>query len=201
MNCSPTELKDYIFGELNAADRARVDQHVCACAGCREELDRLRVTQVALAALHEEDPPRRIAFVSDPVFEKKPGWWHAWWNSAPRLGFASALVLAAAIFAHGVMARPERAAAPVQAVAAIDQGAFDARVAGEVARRLPAAVEKAVAGQSENTVKMVADLEQRMNFERRADLVAFQEEVNYLKKKLAVAKIEMASVDAGGRVQ
>ena len=51
--------------------------------------------------------PYRIAFVSDKIFEPR-GW--AWlWNSAPRLGFVSAAMLAAAILVHGLV-RPAPAA-------------------------------------------------------------------------------------------
>jgi hypothetical protein len=71
--------------------------------------------------------PYRIAFVSDKIFEPK-GW--AWlWNSAPRLGFVSAAMLAAAILVHGLV-RP--------APTATEMAAMEARVQSEVVRRLEA---------------------------------------------------------------
>ena len=196
MSCSPSDLKDNFFGELSPVERGRVEQHVASCPGCREELERLRLTRAALATLGEEEPPRRIAFVSDKVFE--PKWWQVLWNSGPRLGFASALLVAIAIFAHGLMVRP--VAPPAQRVAAIDQAAFEARVAEEVAKRLPAAVEQAVARNNERVMKLVADSEKRMAFERRADLVAFEEQVEYFKKRLDTATIQLARAE-GGQVQ
>lgn len=188
MNCAPFDLKDYLFGELSGEARREVEQHLAACESCREEYERLRLTQSALAALRDEEPPRRIAFVSDKVFE--PRWWQRLWRSGPQLGFASALALAAAIVAHGYLARPLPAPAP-----AVSAQNMEERVAEEVARRLPAAVEKAMAERDARLLRQVADLEAKMNFERRAEIVAFQEQVNYLKKRLDVATIQFARAE------
>ena len=76
-----------------------MEDHVRGCQSCREELDRLNLTRSALASLEDEEIPRRIAFVSDRVFE--PRWWQTMWHSGPVMGFASAAVLAAAILVHG----------------------------------------------------------------------------------------------------
>lgn len=188
MNCAPFDLKDYLFGELSGEARREVEQHLAACESCREEYERLRLTQSALAALRDEEPPRRIAFVSDKIFE--PRWWHRLWRSGPQLGFASALALAAAIVAHGYLVRPQPAPAP-----AVSAQNMEERVAEEVARRLPAAVEKAMAERDARLLRQVADLEAKMNFERRAEIVAFQEQVNYLKKRLDVATIQFARAE------
>jgi anti-sigma factor RsiW len=96
MNCSPFDLRDYCLDELNAGQRREVESHVASCAGCREELDRLRLTRQALLRLPEAEIPRRIAFVSDKVFE--PAWYARWWAALPRLAFGLA-VLAAVFFA------------------------------------------------------------------------------------------------------
>jgi hypothetical protein len=200
MNCSPIELKDYIFEELSAERRAEVDAHLAACPRCREEMDRLRMTQTALASMREEELPRRIAFVSDKVFE--PKWWQVVWNSGPRLGFASALLLAAAIFAHGILSRPAAVPQPAaQTVnAGFDQAAFDARVAEEVSRKLPGAVEQIVRQHDDKILKHVSEVEKRMDLERRADLTTYQENVSYLKKVLDYNTKELARVE-GGRVE
>jgi hypothetical protein len=188
MNCAPSDLKDYLFGELPEAGRRQVEQHLAACERCREEFERLKLTQSALAALREEEPPRRIAFVSDKVFE--PRWWRRLWQPSPRWAFASALVLGAAIVAHGFLTGmtppPPPAQAPVN---------FEARVAEEVARRLPAAVDRAVAEREARWLRQVAELEAKWDFERRADVAAFQEQVNYLKKRLDVATIQLARAE------
>jgi len=53
--------------------------------------------------MREEEMPRRIAFVSDKVFEPR------WWQMFLRPSFAAALILAAAILVHAY-ARPDAAA-------------------------------------------------------------------------------------------
>jgi anti-sigma factor RsiW len=127
MNCSQHDLKGYLLGELSEAERLLVEDHLGECSDCRDEQERLRLTAAALGSLPEEEMPYRIAFVSDKIFEPK-GW--AWlWNSGPRLGFASAAMLAAAILVHG-LARPAPAAA--------EMAAMEARVQSEVVRRLEA---------------------------------------------------------------
>ncbi|MGP8247204.1 MAG: anti-sigma factor family protein [Bryobacteraceae bacterium] len=99
MSCSPFDLKEYFLRELNPADSGRVEAHLKSCAGCREEMDRLRLTEAALSSLREEEIPQRIAFVSDQVFEPSPlrRWWGAFWDSSARLGFAAAAMLSGAI--------------------------------------------------------------------------------------------------------
>ena len=94
MNVTPEVLKDYVFGELNAAERRAVETAAAADSALRDELVRLQLTQSALFSLRDEELPRRIAFVSDKVFE--PTWWQVWLHSGPRLGFASAALLAGA---------------------------------------------------------------------------------------------------------
>ncbi len=87
MKCSQFDLKDYVFGELSAVQRKAVDQHIASCATCREELERLTVTQAALATMRDEDPPRRIAFVSDKVFEPNVVAVAVELRTAPRIRF------------------------------------------------------------------------------------------------------------------
>lgn len=101
MTCSTSATKDYFFGELPASGRAEFEQHIAACVGCREELSELLLIRTALLTVPDEEPPRRIAFISDKVFE--PRWYRRFWASAPQLGFASAALLAAAIFSHGAL--------------------------------------------------------------------------------------------------
>jgi anti-sigma factor RsiW len=110
MGCEGHDWKAYAFGELAANERRDAEAHAAACEGCREELAQVRLTVDTLAALREEEVPRRIAFVSDKVFEPR------WWEMFLRPSFAAALVLAAAIVMHGYMTRPPAVdAAAIQA--------------------------------------------------------------------------------------
>ncbi len=195
MSCSPFDLKDYFFGELGEAERAGVRAHVETCQACAEELDRLRLTEATLHSLHEEEPPRRIAFVSDKVFE--PRWWQTWWNSAPRLGFASAAVLALAIIVHA-FARPAVVTAPGREV---DVAAIEARVRSEADSRIQAAVRAAMAEsearQAQKTVELVDATRKDIEFQRHADRVAYEETLTLLQKRYN--GLLLASAEMGGR--
>ena len=173
MSCSPFDLRDYLLKELSEGERRQVDAHVRGCAGCREELERLQLTEAALFSLREEEIPQRIAFVSDKIFEPS-AWrraWSAFWGSAARLGFASAAMLSIALIVFS-LARP--AGIPTVATSG---GPVSARVAhsamtpaaqvseAEMQQRIQAAVEQAVAEREARLAKVfdqrVADLERR----------------------------------------
>ena len=153
MTCAPFDVKDYFFGELNARDRELVEQHVEACSACRDELAALSATRSAILCMREEEPPRRIAFVSDKVFE--PRWWQKLLASGPQLGFASAAMLAAAIVFHGVS---NPAMAPAQApapVAQVDQKVIEAEIAKRVQLAVASAVADNDARQAERLLQVV----------------------------------------------
>ena len=107
MSCEPYDWKAYALGELAAKECREAETHAATCEGCRDELAHMRLTVDTLSALREEEVPRRIAFVSDKVFEPR------WWETFLRPTFAAACVIAAAIVMHGYMMRP----APVDAAA------------------------------------------------------------------------------------
>jgi hypothetical protein len=50
-------LSEYIDGTLEAEDRDRVDQHLLACAACRDELESLRALVRELGSLESVQPP------------------------------------------------------------------------------------------------------------------------------------------------
>lgn len=93
------DVKAYAVGEMNESDKRAASAHVAGCDACREELTGIQASLASLAMLRDEEPPRRIAFVSDKVFEPK------WWQRLNPM-FASACVLAAAIVVHGFAAPP-----------------------------------------------------------------------------------------------
>ena len=184
MSCSPFDLRDYLFGELGEAERRQVDQHVRSCGDCHEEMERLRITQSALLALPEEEVPQRIGFVSDPVFEPSGArrLWHAFWGSAPRLGFASAAMLSAALVIFTFF-RPA-VTAPIVA------GRDTAKIEQQVSERVAVAVQKAVAEsearQEKKTAELLAAAEQRFERRRAADVESVRAEYSYLEKKYNV---------------
>lgn len=195
MSCALFDIKAYLLGELDAAERARVEDHLASCAACREELERLRLTKTALLALRHEEIPKRIAFVSDPVL-KRP-WWRAWFAPGPRWGFASALVLALAIVVHGRL-QPAPPAPPPS----LDTAALEQRISAEVERRLQAALRnvaaEAEARQEARLRQTLAALREELEFQRKADLLAVEENFNVLKKRMNVLQIHLAANLEGG---
>jgi phospholipase/lecithinase/hemolysin len=161
-----------------------VEDHVRACQSCRDELDRLKVTDAALRSLPDEEAPQRIAFVSDKVFE--PRWYETIWRSGPAMGFASAVLLAAAILVHGFsvngFARP--VTTPTVKTAQIEQ-----RIEHEVNARLDTAVAKAVsateARETERMASMLDAAEKRFETKRQTDLAVVQQAADYYRKKTA----------------
>lgn len=144
MSCSPFDLNDYYFGELSNTDRQAMDKHIGGCVACREQLDRLEMTRAALLSVRDEDPPRRIAFVSDKVFE--PAWYQRLWQSGAKLAFASAGMLSAAIVAHGYLMRPPapvayRVAAPYSVTNKVDPAAVKAEVERQLTPALQAVLD------------------------------------------------------------
>ena len=192
MTCSPLDLKEYLFGELNAEQRESVDRHLLACPVCQDELAALSATRSAILCMHEEEPPRRIAFVSDKVFE--PRWWQKMFASGSRLGFASAAMLAAAIVFHAVhIPAAIQAPTPAPVVAQFDQKAIDA----EVAKRVQAAVEKASveieARQAEKILQVVNARLTQSDRRYETDLKTVAEYLDRLDKRNA--NVRLAAYD------
>jgi predicted anti-sigma-YlaC factor YlaD len=47
-------VTDYLEGSMSVAERARFDQHLAICAGCRNYLDQMRKTIRTLGQLSEQ---------------------------------------------------------------------------------------------------------------------------------------------------
>jgi anti-sigma factor RsiW len=197
MSCSPFDLRDYLFGELEEPDRRQLEAHVHSCAHCNEDLERLRLTHSTLLALRDEEVPQRIGFVSDKVFEPSPARraWQSLWGSSPKLGFASAAMLSAALVIFAFFRPVAVVSAPAPDPAKIEQ---------QVSARVTAAVAKAVneseARQSGKAAALLAAAEQRFEQQRQGDranmenlaqsIVVLQKQVNVSKSLLARASLE-----------
>ena len=132
MSCESYDWKAYALGELDRPAQIEAESHAATCASCRDELATLRLTLDTLSTLREEEIPRRIAFVSDKVFEPR------WWQRLFSPNFAAACVIAAAILVHA-FARPSMNDSQVQA-------------------EVQAAVNKAVAEQTDAIVATTNDI-------------------------------------------
>lgn len=187
MNPNP-DVHAYVLGELNEAGRKAVEQQLGADPEAAAEAARLEMVTRALRSLPDEEPPRRIAFVSDKVFE--PNWWQRFWNSAPKLGFTAAAMLSAAILSHAMLTRPQPSVTPVAA------GPSSA----EIRAMVNSAVSEAKLQQRDESARLVAaalrDAERRFAKERDADRAAMEETLVVLRKQ--VARFYVASNDLGG---
>ncbi len=107
MNQAPHDLRDYLLEELDARERAEIESWLAGSAEGREELERLRATHSALLSLPAEEPQRRIAFVSDKIFEPSP-WARLtrWFQlEGPRFALGLAAMLAV-LFAGAALTEP-----------------------------------------------------------------------------------------------
>ncbi len=146
------------------------------------EDERAAATVAALRSLPYEEPPRRIAFVSDKVFE--PTWWQRFW-ATPKWGFASTAMLSGAILFHGftrpapiVQTAPpatttlQQASSPAPNVDALVQAAV-AKAAADLEKRHQA-----------QTAQLVKAAEERLLIEHRQDMAAVEANSQMLVRKL-----------------
>jgi anti-sigma factor RsiW len=92
---SKPDWKAYVLRELGQDAQRQAEAHLATCSICHEEVATLRLTLDTLSTLREEEMPRRIAFVSDKVFEPR------WWQRVFSPTFAAGALVAAAILVHG----------------------------------------------------------------------------------------------------
>lgn len=187
------EIRDYAMNELDAAARPALERHLRECTDCATEADQLQLTTAALRILPDREIPQRIAFVSDKIFEPAAqSWLSAFWSSGPRLGFASACVLAGGLILYGY--RPERTTQPAGPAA---QPAVLS--AADVAKQIDDAVGRAVAEvKAEDGRVTRAALEQaEITHERehRALMVSMEENLTVLQKRYSTLTM-LASTDA-----
>ena len=53
-------MTEYLEGTLSAADRARFEEHIAGCDGCRAYLDQMRRTRQVLGRLADEPVPTLV---------------------------------------------------------------------------------------------------------------------------------------------
>jgi anti-sigma factor RsiW len=196
MICSPFDLRDFVLKELSEPETRQVDAHVRGCAGCREEVERLRLTEAALFSLRDEEIPQRIAFVSDKIFEPSP-WrrgWAAFWGSSARLGFASAALLSVALIVFS-LARPagtpvSGGPATVRVVPpAVTQPASVSDA--EIQKRVQAAVDQAVAASETRLEKAFDQRVKEMDQRNQAMMLSAASEFRFAEKQqMAVIRSE-----------
>lgn len=191
--CDRTDLvRDYAFDELASAECRSMEQHLAECSHCATELDQLRLTTAALRVLPEQEVPRRIAFVSDNVL--KPGFPTGFWNSAARLGFASACVLAAGL-SFAAWHRPVEVRTVVQ-TADISKAAIDEAVTKAVAL----AVDKAHAEDMQLTKAALDAVDSKYAQKQRDLMIAMKENLDDVQQRLRLtARLSYSDAPTGAR--
>jgi len=118
MSCNSPESrpdwKAYVLRELGQDAHRQAEAHLATCSTCHEEVATLRLTLDTLSTLREEEMPRRIAFVSDKVFEPR------WWQRVFSPTFAAGALVAAAILIHGAL-QPGQAQVDAAVTKAVSQ--------------------------------------------------------------------------------
>lgn len=174
--CERTSLvRDYAFEELAVSGRQSMEQHLAQCSCCTAELDRLRLTISALHVLPDQEPPRRIAFVSDKVF--RPGWFHQFWNSAAQLGFAAACVLSVGLSFAALHRQPEPRT--IIQTTGISRASIDEAVAKAVA----VAVDRTHAEDIQMTKAALDAVDKKYEQKQENLMVAMQSSLDYMRKR------------------
>jgi len=62
MNCRQVVelMTDYLDGALSTEDRARFEEHIAGCDGCRAYLAQLRITREVVGRLAAESIPKAV---------------------------------------------------------------------------------------------------------------------------------------------
>lgn len=184
----PTEaLRDFAVGELAPDQRPALEQHLAICGECATELDRLQMTTSALRLLPDREIPQRIAFVSDKVFEPSPvsRFFAGFWNSAARLGFASACVLGGALIVSAYH-RPAEVRTIVQTANA------------DVSKQVNDAVAKAVAQVRAEDARSIEAVDLKYQKEYQARMIAVEESFMVLQKRLSNSLMASNDFRGGG---
>lgn len=133
------ELSAYLDGRLEAAAARRMEAHLVGCARCREELESLRDTVAALAALPQTPAPRSFRLTPKDVERSKatPVW--VGWLPALRLASAAATVLLLMVLGADALLYPP--ALPAPAAMGLAAQAPKEGITREAAQQVPPAVE------------------------------------------------------------
>jgi len=196
MSCTDFDVRDYFLGELAEADRVRTARHLEACRNCSGSLDELHHLRSALESSPDQEPPQRIGFVSDKIFEpsRVRRMWNSFWNSAPRLGFASAALLSSAIVVYSLRPATEvRFVPPPPLVLAPTESATN------VQRLIAKAVAETEARQQKRTEALLAASERRHQQDQRTLMLSVADSFSNLQKRAMVSRASL--LNYGGDAQ
>ena len=168
MSCEQLDLKAYALGEASASERKSVESHAASCIPCRTELESLGTLQTAMMSWADEEPPRRIAFVSDKIFE--PTLWQRWIATLNPVNLLSSAALAGVVAfamaragAPSIAANQQATAPAVISTASAPVEDVDARIAAAV----KVALAESDAQHKQETVEVLKAAERRLREENQ----------------------------------
>lgn len=190
MSCSDFEIRDYFLGELSEAEKARTVRHLAGCPDCASELEGLRHLRFALESIPDQEPPQRIGFVSDKIFEpsKARRLWNNFWQSAPQLGFASAAMLSAALVFFAVR--------PVPVVRFVEKPVPVVVASAPIQPQIDEAVRKAVA---ETEGRLLTEVQHRYEKNQRELMLRVADSFTVPQKRALVSRASL--LNYGGDTQ
>ena len=198
MSCTDFEIRDYFLDELPEADKRQTARHLASCSRCASELEGLRHLRFALESVPDQEPPQRIGFVSDKIFEPSRARriWNSFWHSGPQLGFASAAMLSAALVFFAMRPAPavrlvERPVAAATETSASMQPLIDA------------AVRKAVAEtevrQQQRTDALLAVAQRKYEKDQRDLILRVADSFTMLQKRALVNRASLLTYGGGAQ--
>ena len=127
-----TLLSSYIDGQVSHKEARRVDEHLSGCAGCRRDLETLRMSVGLLRELPDLEVPRSFRIESAPASIRAPG--NFVWATGLAASMAAMLLVALiAGDAFGVFAQSGQAATgPFETDVELESAAVAPEAADEV---------------------------------------------------------------------
>lgn len=102
--CNKDDLVSYLYDDFSGPARAAFEQHLRACADCRDELTAMRAVRADLLTWSPPEPDFAFRLVAEPrvtqaanVLRPNVPSWRAWFTPAAGFAAAAVLVLAAAL--------------------------------------------------------------------------------------------------------
>ena len=158
-----------LYGELDAGEERRFEEHVARCASCAAELEELERARELLRGGTPAVPPAPRAVVL-----RSSAWRHPAW------GFAAGLAAALVVFAAGVWAGVTTLGRP----STLDAGVQQAHAAAEQDQAERAALEQRVVTLEAELVRLAASGEVRTALPASAESCASREDLAKLEEQV-----------------
>jgi len=169
-------MMEVLYGEADAAVRARVEAHLAGCPACREEMSALRAVRRDLAAW-KQPAPARPSFTPRGVL--LPHWMAA--AALLLLGFGATLGATGYVSLRRALAAQEARAAQLERQQRETARALDAQaLVASLDARIDARLRANESRQGELVRQALAGWEDRAEAQRRVDMARVAASLSYL---------------------